>query len=46
MARVVYDGKQLKLSREGRKQLVLFLRTLSGPVVEPTGYLERPPADR
>ena len=38
--------RELRLSREERKQLVLFLRTLSGPVVAPAGYLEPPSADR
>jgi cytochrome c peroxidase len=34
--------RKLDLSRKEREQLVAFLRTLSGPVVAPAGYLERP----
>jgi cytochrome c peroxidase len=32
--------RKLKLSRKEREQLVAFLRTLSGPLVAPAGYLE------
>lgn len=32
--------RKLKLSPKEREQLVAFLRTLSGPVVAPAGYLE------
>ncbi|HET9796339.1 MAG TPA: hypothetical protein VFP90_00055, partial [Gemmatimonadaceae bacterium] len=38
--------RKLKLSRKEREQLVAFLRTLSGPVVAPAGYLEAPSTSR
>ena len=38
--------RKLKLSQKEREQLVAFLRTLSGPVVAPAGYLEAPSANR
>ncbi|HET7622794.1 MAG TPA: cytochrome c peroxidase [Gemmatimonadaceae bacterium] len=34
--------RKLKLSKREREQLVAFLRTLSGPVVAPAGYLRAP----
>ena len=36
--------RKLELSRKELEQLVLFLRTLSGPVMAPAGYLDRPAA--
>jgi cytochrome c peroxidase len=36
--------RKLKLSDREREQLVSFLRTLSGPIVAPAGYLEPPVA--
>jgi cytochrome c peroxidase len=38
--------KALRLSREERDQLEAFLRTLSGPLSAPTGYLARPHSGR
>ena len=36
----------LRLSADERRQLEAFLRTLSGPLVAPAGYLEAPPVRR
>ena len=36
--------KPLKLSRAEQGQLVAFLRTLSGPLAAPAGFLDPPPA--
>ena len=38
--------KPLRLSRDERRQIEAFLRTLSGPLVAPAGYLEPPPTRR
>jgi cytochrome c peroxidase len=38
--------KALRLSNDERRQLEAFLRTLSGPVVAPAGFLEAPAAPR
>ena len=38
--------KRLRLSKDERRQLEAFLRTLSGPLVAPPGHLAAPPGQR
>ena len=38
--------KPLRLSERERQQIVAFLRTLSGPLAAPHGFLEAPSPDR